>query len=585
MLRSKIAFVAAVNLLAACLSAVSTPSSASAAPSERFASTGAPSLSIGVDSNGNVFTANEGSMLLTKVTPSGTAADFGPTSAFPRAILVDRQDNILTANSIFGNVTKITPSGTPTTWDRIAYSLYPSALVEDSHGNVYVTQALNNAVYKYTPNGSVSRLASTGSFPMGMTIDSSDNLYVTSYDQNKVTKITPDGTATDFATTGSHPWGITVDTSGNLYVANSFSRYVTRITPDGVSTQLGTTGRESESLTIDSAGNVYVANAVDNTVTKITPDGTSFTFATTGIFPKSIAIDEKNGYLYTANYNDNSVTRISLGENQTINFPELTSINSGDPVPVPAATATSGLQVKYRSTSPEICSISGTTIHTSKPGLCSIQANQPGDEDYRAAAPVSRTFYITPKQTDSISKTTSECLNQTTKITVTGSFERFVSNVALGAASVSPADYSATNSAVVVKLGSALITATPIYIYNGAGPVLTATVQPCASAAEVGSGHGSTTLNVLFKAGSAKLSGAITARIAKFVSAKALTAKKDVAITVIGFGRTSLSLARAKAVASKLAALGLTSKAKLTTRSASSSKATSIRKVLISVRW
>src|SRR4029077_6998865 len=46
----------------------------------------------------------------------------------------------------------------------------------------------------------------------------------------------------------------------------------------------------------------------------------------------------------------------------------------------PAATASSGLAVTYSSTTPTVCTVSGSTITTLTIGVCTIAANQAGEQ-------------------------------------------------------------------------------------------------------------------------------------------------------------------------------------------------------------
>ncbi len=61
----------------------------------------------------------------------------------------------------------------------------------------------------------------------------------------------------------------------------------------------------------------------------------------------------------------------------------------------PLATASSGLAVSYTSTTPAVCSITGASVTTITLGTCTIQANQAGNTNFSAAAPVSQSFNIT----------------------------------------------------------------------------------------------------------------------------------------------------------------------------------------------
>jgi hypothetical protein len=81
---------------------------------------------------------------------------------------------------------------------------------------------------------------------------------------------------------------------------------------------------------------------------------------------------------------------------QTITFGALSNLQlSSSPFTV-AATASSGLTVKFHSYSPLKCSVSGTTVTLLAVGTCIIEATQPGNSSYAAAVPVKESFFVTP---------------------------------------------------------------------------------------------------------------------------------------------------------------------------------------------
>jgi hypothetical protein len=67
------------------------------------------------------------------------------------------------------------------------------------------------------------------------------------------------------------------------------------------------------------------------------------------------------------------------------------------------ATASSGLAVTFASNSPETCTVSGNVATLTGSGSCSITASQPGDDDYAAAVPVTRSFIVGASNTQTIS--------------------------------------------------------------------------------------------------------------------------------------------------------------------------------------
>jgi hypothetical protein len=80
---------------------------------------------------------------------------------------------------------------------------------------------------------------------------------------------------------------------------------------------------------------------------------------------------------------------------QTITFASIPAQTAGTKLTL-AATASSGLPVSYAATAASaiICSVSGSTVTLIAAGTCGIQASQPGDASYMAAAPVSQSFSV-----------------------------------------------------------------------------------------------------------------------------------------------------------------------------------------------
>jgi hypothetical protein len=59
-----------------------------------------------------------------------------------------------------------------------------------------------------------------------------------------------------------------------------------------------------------------------------------------------------------------------------------------------SAAATSGLAVTYSSTTPTICSVSGSTVTGLLPGICTVAANQSGNTSYAAAQQVTQSITV-----------------------------------------------------------------------------------------------------------------------------------------------------------------------------------------------
>ena len=278
------------------------------AASTVFGSTGRGPESIAVDSAGNVYTGNNTSMDVSRITAGGISTIRGSTGISPHGIAVGSNGNIYVVNANSHNVSKITPDGVSSILGPTGNT--PLAIAIDPAGNIYTANGSSRTVSKLTPSGTSTTLGTTGSYPCAITIDLNGNIYTANQESNNVTKITPGGVSTTLGTTGSTPRGITVDRAGNIYTANADSNNVSKITPSGVTTTFGATGLTPNAITIDAIGNIYTSNQLSNTVTKITRGGVSSTLGSTGSYPLAIAVDSY-GNVYTANYTANTVSKLT----------------------------------------------------------------------------------------------------------------------------------------------------------------------------------------------------------------------------------------------------------------------------------
>jgi hypothetical protein len=78
---------------------------------------------------------------------------------------------------------------------------------------------------------------------------------------------------------------------------------------------------------------------------------------------------------------------------QTISFAQPGAQTVGTPLTL-TATASSELAVSFASTTPTVCTVSGTTATFIAAGTCTIQATQSGNAIYAAATPVSQSFTV-----------------------------------------------------------------------------------------------------------------------------------------------------------------------------------------------
>jgi sugar lactone lactonase YvrE len=308
---------------------------------------------VAVDGSGNVYVADAGNGTIRKITSAGavttlagTAGSFDVYSASvdgqrssarfydPVCATVDSNGNVYVADQHDHVIRKITSTGVVTTLAGSAGSFgyadgtgsaarfyTPRGVAVDSNGNVYVADCWNNAIRKITSAGVVTTIAGTGfNSPIGIGVDSGGNVYVADSGNHTIRKITPAGVVTTLAGTAgspgsadgtgsaarfSGPAGVCVDSAGNVYVADGNNHTIRKITPAGVVTTLaGTAGGSgsadgtgnvarfqitySSGVAVDGAGNVYVADTDNGTIRKITSAGVVTTLAGTARNPNCV---------------------------------------------------------------------------------------------------------------------------------------------------------------------------------------------------------------------------------------------------------------------------------------------------------
>ena len=307
---------------------------------------------VALDSNGNLYVVDNGNQTIRKLTPVGTgwvvttlagrAGSVGSADGTNSAarfngsvsLAVDSLGNVYVADSTNNAVRMITPAGVVTTLAGRAGSVgsadgtnstarfyKPYGVAVDSAGNVYVGDSFNHTIREVAPVGTnwvVTTLAGKAGYAGGV-----------------------DGT--NSAARFNYPAGLAVDTNGNLYVADVLNHTIRKVTPVGtnwvVTTLAGLAGVAGSAdwtnsaarfnallaLTVDSASNLYVADQANHTIRKVTPVGTNWVVTTlaglggtrgsadgTGsaarfYYPDGVAVDSA-GNLYVGD-NDNNTVR------------------------------------------------------------------------------------------------------------------------------------------------------------------------------------------------------------------------------------------------------------------------------------
>ena len=133
---------------------------------------------------GLTFLGTNGALAYSQ-TPWATTGDA------PYALVQDSLGNIYTVNQNSFDVTKITPAGVSTLFTAVGN--YPTDIAIESADTLYVTNTDESTVTKITPAVGATVIGSTGLLPMGIVLDTLGNVYRANRGDDTVTKVTPAG--------------------------------------------------------------------------------------------------------------------------------------------------------------------------------------------------------------------------------------------------------------------------------------------------------------------------------------------------------------------------------------------------------
>ncbi len=202
----------------------------------------------------------------------GAQTVLGSSGVAAYGVAVDSQGNVWVADNYSDVVQEISPAGV----DLQSFSLNgPWGIAVDGQGNVYIAENGGNDVIKETatptPNGTVytsSVLPTNGlSFPTGLAVDHHGKIYIGDTDNFRVIVLTPSGSSYTQSTLPTSPQiepvSIALDAGGSVYIADSANNRVLKETPSGtgytesiVTQQLA---EEPGSVAVDGQGNVYIS--------------------------------------------------------------------------------------------------------------------------------------------------------------------------------------------------------------------------------------------------------------------------------------------------------------------------------------
>ncbi len=252
---------------------------------------------VAVDSENNVYIANEGARQIQKITSDwkfdnawGGGGKDAKAIRSPGGIAIDKQGNIFVTDVKNNCVFKFDKAGKyKLKWGALGQQNHqfsePKGIATDSKGNVYVVDYGNNRVKKYGNGAKLLRIwgrrgAADGEFylPTAVAVNSKDEVFV--LDRNRVQKFTNDGRflakwgrvgTSDGAFKSAQ--GMFIDKDDFVYIADSGNNRILKFDENGKQiAKWGSTGTgEGQmmspiSIAVDARGYVYIVEKDNNRV-------------------------------------------------------------------------------------------------------------------------------------------------------------------------------------------------------------------------------------------------------------------------------------------------------------------------------
>ncbi len=362
---------------------------------------------IAVDSAGNVFISDTDNCVIRKVDIHGiinTIAGTGGACGYsgdgpaisarlylPYGIALDTEGNLYIADEGNARIRMIAPSGNLTTIAGTGSTGYsgdggpatgaklslPTGVAVDAAGDLYIADNNNARIRMVTAStGNISTVAGTGasgfngdggpgtsaalSSPYGVALDAAGNIYISDFSNLRIRAVNAAGvisTAVGGAPNDgglaaqallSHPTGVLRDSSGNTYVSDAADHRIRFINANGIIGTYagnGTSGFSGDSgpaasaqlygpqqLAMDSAGNLYIADSLNFRIRRVDTKGNITTYAGNGASgysgdggpaasaaigaPYGVALDA-NGNLYLSDVAHNVVRKVDTSGNIT----------------------------------------------------------------------------------------------------------------------------------------------------------------------------------------------------------------------------------------------------------------------------
>jgi len=385
---------------------------------------------VAVDGAGNVFIADTDNSQVVEVPAGGGAqTTVGSGLSSPEGVAVDGAGNVFIADTGKFRVVEVPAGGGAQTTVGSGLNL-PSAVAVDAAGNVFIVDSGKSLVVEVPAGGGPQTTVGSGLLnPYAVAVDAAGDVFIADDDNKRVVEVPAGGGAQITVGSGlGYPQGVAVDGAGDIFVADTSNNRVLelqRVQPPSLSftaTQVGQTS-SAQSVQIQNIGNEPL-NAVSPGLVVTGPNfvevdgsgtpadcGVGFSaapLALGGTCDLSISFTPQSGgtLTSTAVFTDNALNHnpatqtITLNgtvtqSSQTITFTPLGTQTAGTTATLSATSSSNGT-ITFGSTTPSVCTVSGSKASFLTGGTCTLTASVPANNVYAAAA-TSQSFMVTQK--------------------------------------------------------------------------------------------------------------------------------------------------------------------------------------------
>ena len=302
------------------------------------------------------------------------------------------------------------------------------AVAVDSAGNIYLAGAEGTPVRRVDAGtGIINPLSIPGiTRPLGLAADSLENVYIGDWSTGQVVELTS-AASLAYCTVASPTDGACGPANGQSLLSAPTS--ATNLCSAGTPWAVLGSGPWSWYCMGQNSGANALCSASQATLQSQTINFQALAAQTFGAAPFSLAASASSGLpvsfasLTTAvcTVNASTVTLVGAGTctiqatqtgnstyaaatpvnqsfqvqiSQTIAFGPLSDLPLATSPFTVSATASSGLAVNFQSLTTAVCTVAGSTVTLAGSGTCTIQATQPGNTIYTAAAAVNQSFLV-----------------------------------------------------------------------------------------------------------------------------------------------------------------------------------------------